>query len=67
MFVFMKQEHGEIGRVAWVQILELASPNCVILGKFFISLSLTGLTYKAEIRRLVTVHAEHIGASDITL
>ena len=67
MFVFRKQEHGEIGRVDWVQILELASPSCVILGKLFISLSLTGFTYKVEIRRLVTIHAEHIVASDITL
>lgn len=64
MSVFMKQEHGETGLMAWVQILELASTSHMNLGKLFLSLSLIGLSYKAETRRLVTLYTQHIVTSD---
>ena len=67
MSVFMKQEHRDIGIVAWAQILELASSSCVILGKWFISLSPTHPTYQKESRRMVIIYAKQIVAFDMLL
>lgn len=64
--VLVKQEHGEIGLMTWVQILEWASTSHVFC-KLVISLNLTGLTYGAEFRRPEAIYTQHIVASDTLL